>query len=47
MELFRIVGPVVLIQQFLQARQPDLKGAMKQDRQFGWVHQMILGAVLK
>jgi hypothetical protein len=33
---------VVLVQEFLQARQPDLKGAMKQDCQFGRVHPMIL-----
>jgi hypothetical protein len=46
-KLFRILGPAVLVQQLLQPRQPDLKGAMKQDRQFSWVHQMILGAVSK
>ena len=33
--------------QFLQARQPDLKGAVQQDRQVGWVHQMIVDAILK
>ena len=44
MELFRVFSPEVLLEQLLQARQTDLKGAMKQDRQFGRVHPMILDA---
>jgi hypothetical protein len=47
MKLLNIVRPWFALQPFLQARQPGLKGSVEQDRQFGWVHPMILGAVSK
>ena len=46
-QLLLVLGPVRGVQQLLQARQPNLEGAMKQDRQFGWVHQMILSVFRK
>jgi len=46
-QLLVVLGPVRGGQQLLQTRQPDLEGAMKQDRQFGWVHQMILSVFRK
>ncbi len=47
MELLSVFRPEVLLQQFPQARQADLKGAVKQDRQFSWMHPLILGVVSK
>jgi hypothetical protein len=46
-ELLIVFDPVVLVEQLLEVRQADLEGPMEKDRQFGWVHPMILGAVSK